>query len=136
MQINVPHTWLIARLLVMLVIVASIVAILEERSNLDWGACFLISALTAGFLFGWLAAVRFKPGIDWSEPYSWQQPFLPMKRYPLRYWFLVSTSCMLAGAAAMMWRYVTHDACATTRKTTIPILSNILVGLLPPPTWN
>jgi DNA polymerase-3 subunit beta len=22
------------------------------------------------------------------------------------------------------------------RKTTIPILSNILVGLLPPPTWN
>ena len=100
--------WLIARLVVMLVVTASIVVIPEGRSNLNWGACFFISAISAAFLFGWLTVVRFKPGIDWSEPYSWEQPFLPMNRYPLRYWFVVSISCMFAGAAAMLREVVRH----------------------------
>lgn len=84
-------------------------AIPRERSNLDWGACFLISIIVSVSLFVWLTVTRSNQSIDWSEPYSWWKPFLPMKQYPLRFWFLVSYSFMLAGGVAMLIDAISHN---------------------------
>lgn len=77
-------------------------AIPQERSNLDWGACFLISVIWSASLFAWLTMTRSNQDVDWSDPYSWRKPFIPMKRYPLRFWILISYSFMLAGFTAML----------------------------------
>src|SRR5579885_3781709 len=68
MQFNFRHKWLIARLLIVAINIGGIVAIPKERSNLDWGACFLISILCSASLFVWLTMSRSNQDIDWSEP--------------------------------------------------------------------
>jgi hypothetical protein len=101
--------WLIVRLLIVVLNVIALVSIPSERSNIDWPACFLIAGISAGGLFLWLAAIRYQQGVDWSEPYSWRKPFLPMKKYPLRYWFLVSVALSIAGAASLSRTAALHQ---------------------------
>lgn len=101
MRAILRHKWIIARFLIIAVNVFGIAAIPKERSNLDWGACFLISVIVSVGLFAWLTAIRYKKDVDWSEPNSWRKPFYPMKKYPLRFWFLTAYSFMLAGIVAM-----------------------------------
>ena len=99
MLINFRHKWFIARLIIILLNINTIREISQQVSNqevslLDWGIVFLISIVIMFFLFAWLtAAVYFKPDIDWSDPYSWEKPFWPMMKYPLRFIFL--TVCIL-----------------------------------------
>lgn len=109
MQFEFRSKWIIARFLVMATNIGAIIAIPREQSNLDWGACFLISIIWSASLFVWLTVTHSKQGIDWSEPYSWWKPFLPMRRYPLRFWFLVSYSFMLAGIVTMLVDVFSHN---------------------------
>jgi hypothetical protein len=93
--------WVAARLLIVAANVAVAISMPVERSNIDWPACFLVSSISAAALFAWLTAIRYKQGIDWSEPYSWRKPFWPMRKYPSRYWFIISMALIIAGAVGM-----------------------------------
>jgi hypothetical protein len=78
----------------------------EPRSNLDWGVGFLAGAVSSIGLYWWLAVIRSRHYVDrytdWSQPYSLDQPFFPMRKYPLRFWLLAAYSLMIAGAAVML----------------------------------
>jgi hypothetical protein len=69
-----------------------------DKINIDWrfgliaGACIALSGLV------WLASAKHLGHGDWSKPYSWQMPFIPMSKYPFRFWFVV-TSCLAIGSA-------------------------------------
>jgi hypothetical protein len=119
--------WIIARLLLITVNIIGITSIPVARSNIDWGACFLISAIWSIALwawltlsssrFAWLTFGRWSKRIDWSDPYSWDKPFWPMVRYPLRFWFWVSSSFVLGGMVALLKVVVAgrgHEAVAGT----------------------
>jgi hypothetical protein len=108
MTFNLSDKWLIARLLVIGANVAAITSIQTERSNIDWGACFLISAIFSLVMYGWLTLIRDRVTANWSERYAWRQPFLPMNRYPFQFWFLISHAFALAGATALLRDVVLH----------------------------
>ena len=74
----------------------------QNKSNLDWAACILISIAVSVSLFFWLFLIRHRQNVDWSEPYGWNRPFWPMRKYPLRYWSLISLSTMISGAMALL----------------------------------
>jgi hypothetical protein len=109
--------WLLARLLAIVFNTIAIMSIPVEQSNVDWLACFLISAISSASLFLWLTMIRSRQDIDWFAPYSLWQPFLPMKQYPLRFWFLTSYSLVIAGIAATIRNMTLHRrpeaVCAT-----------------------
>lgn len=108
MKLESQNIWLFARVVVIVLNVGGIAALPAGRSNIDWPACFLVSAIASIGLFLWLMAIRFRPYVDWSETYSWRRPFLPMNKYPLRFWFLISCSLILAGAVAVLGRVTLH----------------------------
>lgn len=78
-----------------------------EKTNIDWmfglvaGPCISVVAL------GWLLDLQRFDTIDWSRPYSWSAPFIPMNRYPFQFWWVV-TSCLVIGCglAAVVARFV------------------------------
>jgi hypothetical protein len=92
----------ILRLLLMLVNIIGLSSFPQERSNLDWGGCFVISLIFALFVYGFLLSVQYKQHVDWSEPYSLLKPFFPMNRYPLRFCLVASHSFMIGGILAML----------------------------------
>jgi hypothetical protein len=94
--------WLTLRVLAMVFCTIGVIFIPEARSNIGWGACFIISFISAFSMFLWLTVSRSIKRIDWSDPYSWDKPFWPMRKYPLRYLFVCSYSLTLAGAVAML----------------------------------
>lgn len=100
--------WLAARLIVIGVNVIGIMSIPTERSNLDWPSCFLISAVVAVALFGWLTVVRDRVNANWAERYAWRQPFFPVNRFPFQFWFLSSYALIWAGAAALVRDFALH----------------------------
>jgi hypothetical protein len=108
MQFNFRYNWLIARLLVISANIGGMIFIPLDHSNLDWGACFLISFVWSVSLFVWLAAIRNDQNMVLDDTYSWSKPFLPIRRYPLRFWLLVGYSLVLGGSAAMLVAIISH----------------------------
>jgi hypothetical protein len=98
--------WKFLRLSVIAINIAGLLSFDAARSNLDWGVGFLAGIVSSIGLYWWLAVVRSRHDIDrytdWSQPYSLEQPFFPMRKYPLRFWFLAAYSLMIAGAAVML----------------------------------
>lgn len=105
------HTvkWLALRFLIVAANIGIIASIPAQRSNIDWPACFLISSISALGLLVWLRAVRSRQNVDWSKPYSWRQPFWPMARYPLRFWFLAACALTVAGSTTMTRNILFHQ---------------------------
>jgi hypothetical protein len=62
----------------------------------------VLGVLSAAALFGWLSASQFRPDTIWSQTFEWSVPFLPMGKYPLRYWAFVSFSLIASGAIALL----------------------------------
>jgi len=100
--------WLVLRLFLIAFNIYAVLSLSEEESNLDWGACILISTIGSVTVFGWLMMIRNKARIDWSEPYSWTAPFFPMRRYPLRFWFTSSVVLMVGGLVEMSRDLIFH----------------------------
>jgi hypothetical protein len=98
--------WFAARLVILTASALGVPLIPRAQSNVNWGACFLMSAFTFISVFIWLAVSRsisrYNKIIDWSEPYSWWGPFFPMRRYPLRFLLLGSSSLILGGLVALL----------------------------------
>lgn len=90
--------WIFLRLVAIAVVTVSLLSIPVALSNLDWGAGVLEGLVVAVGLWLWLTVVRMRPNVDLSLPYSFRQPFLPMMRFPLRYWIVVSYSLIIGGA--------------------------------------
>lgn len=109
MQFDSRYNWLIARLLVISANIGGLIYIPREGTNLDWDACLLISIVWSIVLFIWLTATRHSQGVQSDDPYSWWKPFLPMKRFPIRFWLLASYSLMLGGLSAMSAAIISHD---------------------------
>jgi len=103
------YRWTIARLLVIAANIVAIISIPRERSNLDWGACFLISVIWSASLFAWLTLARNNQSMDWSDPYSWTKAFWPMIRYPLRFWILMAYTLVSAGVVTMLVDVIFHN---------------------------
>jgi hypothetical protein len=91
--------WIFFRLGVIALISYSVFSVPEQQSNVDWPLGFLIGPVCAVFLCVWLAAMRYAPRADWSFPYSLEQPFFPMLRFPFQYWLLVSCGLTIGGVA-------------------------------------
>jgi hypothetical protein len=104
--VNVGMIWKFLRLSVIAITMAGLLSFDEPRSNLDWGVGFLAGIVFSISLYWWLAVVRSRHYADrqteWSQPYSFDRPFFPMRKYPLRFWFLAAYSLMIAGAAVML----------------------------------
>jgi hypothetical protein len=94
--------WVFFRLLLIASNIVALLSYQEGRSNLDWGAGVLIGIICSGALYLWLTGIRSNRDTDWSLPYSFNQPFFPMGRYPLRFWILASYSLILAGATVVL----------------------------------
>lgn len=94
--------WVLIRLVVIAVITASLLFVPATSANLDWAGAIPIGVLPAVALYIWLTAVHHRSYIDWSRPYSFEDPFLPMNKYPLRYWFIVSYSLLIGGIVVML----------------------------------
>jgi hypothetical protein len=94
---NLPNGWVLIRMVAVVGNIVGVATYPAEKSNLDWPACFLITATFSVTVFSWLYVVGKKNGIDLSGPYSLDTPFYPMRRYPLRFWFLASISLLAAG---------------------------------------
>ena len=124
--------WLIGRLLVIAANVAAIPSISPQQTDMDWTACFLISIFWSGFLYVTLAMMRYKANIDWSEPFSWLKPFLPMRQYPLRFWLLVPFSFIPAGLITIVLDFVYYKG-STAFGTTVLLIGIISVVILK--TW-
>lgn len=90
------------RLAALMICVVSIVAPSRLGTNLDWSAAFLIPAVFTPILFGWLLSQRALADAQWSQCISWREPFLPMSKYPFRYWFFVGQCVALAGTLSML----------------------------------
>jgi hypothetical protein len=91
-------------------VTASLLSIPVARSNLDWGAGAFIGVIFSVVLYLWLMAAGSRAGMDLSLPYSFKQPFLPMRKFPLRYWFVVSYSLVIGGAVAVLRDLIERDS--------------------------
>lgn len=86
----------------MLIVSWSIASYEPYKSNIDWIACFMVSIAGGLAVFFWLLWGERVGAIDWTKPVSFTQPFLPMNRYPIRYWIVVAVSLILGGSAALL----------------------------------
>lgn len=93
--------WGLARLLILLVGVP--LMLLQERApDIDWRLSLLFAAVGSIGLFVWLSSNRYQPNVDWSTPYAWKSPFLPLTRYPLQFWIVTSYSSLILGLAGLL----------------------------------
>jgi hypothetical protein len=98
---KIEIVWVLLRLVVIAVVTAGLLSIPAARSNLDWGAGVFIGVIISVALYLWLMAAGSRADMDLSLPYSFKQPFLPMRKFPLRYWFVVSYALVIGGAVAV-----------------------------------
>lgn len=103
------NNWLFGRVAVIAATTSLIWSIPEERSNLDWAAAVLLGAVIAVALYIWLRTTRNRDGIEWSGAYAVQTPFLPMSKYPLRYWVVASYALMVGGSVSVVRDLLRHS---------------------------
>lgn len=101
--------WIVLRLFAVGVTAWGIAAYPRAESNLNWTAAFMISLFFSTILFGWLISIRHRDAVQWSYPFDVGTPFLPMKRYPLRFWVVTASSMMLGGGISLMMSLVGTD---------------------------
>jgi len=93
--------WVLIRLAVFALVASSFVGNVPAKSNLDWSAALPLGILPGIGLYWWLSLIRYRPGTEFSSPYALDQPFFPMTKYPLRFWFVASVSLLISGAVAI-----------------------------------
>ena len=93
--------WKIIRITLLLGSVA-IAPFYSPVEVIDWRLTAIFASLTAVVLFGWLAMMRYQAGVDLSDPFSWDSPFWPVTKYPVRYWLMTSYSAILQGLSALL----------------------------------
>jgi hypothetical protein len=99
---NTGLVWIFFRLAAIALVTFSLLSLPVARSNLDWGAGVLIGAISAGGTYWWLSLIRSRSNVDLSQPYLPTRPFLPMMKFPWRYWFVVSYSLAIGGAVTAL----------------------------------
>lgn len=101
--------WILLRLAAVALVAWALLAIPVARSNLEWGAGVSIGAIFSGALYLWLMAIRTRADVELSQPFSLQQPFFPLGRYPLRYWFVASYSLVIGGGIVACRDFIAHN---------------------------
>jgi hypothetical protein len=127
MRLNV--IWLLIRFVVVAAMTAVIWTIPAGYANLDWAAAVLIGAIVSVALYVWLGTIRNKSGIEWSAPLSMQTPFLPMNRFPLRFWFVNSYALIIAGSVVMARELLEHSGHEAVAGTFVVLGLYIFVAL-------
>jgi hypothetical protein len=69
----------------------------QQGSNFEWMELGLISWIMYVVGFIWLMNQLRRPGISWSRPHDWDEIFLPMAKYPLRYLNVVGLMSIFGG---------------------------------------
>lgn len=94
--------WTISRIITLLGGIPVVLLLSTETPAVDWRLS-VIFALTGSIgLFVWLSMIRYDSNIDWSNPYSWDTPFFPQTKYPLRNWLVTSYSALIAGVTGLL----------------------------------
>jgi len=99
--------WFILRFLAAASIAGGIIES-EATSNVDWTACALIAGIFPIALWLWLQVTQTRRLSNIDEPFSLTAPFLPMHRYPVRFWFTASMAQITAGAASSAVDFSKH----------------------------
>ena len=97
-----PPLWVLLRIIVILLASWGITSYDAAKSNVDWLACLLISTALGVSLFLWLFSMNNRQPIDCTKPISISYPFMPMRRYPIRYWLVAATALISGGSAALL----------------------------------
>lgn len=105
---NSSTFWLTLRIVALFVMASAIWSVPSEHSNIGWGVGALFGAMIAVGLYVWLWVMRSRSGIDWTQPYSLKTAFLPVNKFPLRFWLLSGYGMVLGGCAAILRDYVHH----------------------------
>lgn len=125
------RAWVILRIGVLVVIVASVAASGSVQSNIGWFFVPIPAAASAVFLYAWLSSWQRRPNVDISAPLSVSLPFWPMSIYPVRYWLLVSVSLMLGGVLAVGGDYLRGGHDIPFGVTFLGVGVGLMVALIP-----
>lgn len=98
------NIWLFGRIILLITGAASII-FAPHTTNINWPSCFLIFAASALFPFLWLTGVESRSDIDYSSPFSFTKPFLPMQKYPIQYVLMLALTPMLGGGGVLLEEY-------------------------------
>jgi hypothetical protein len=94
--------WIVLRLAVVGSVTFDLFGLDPTKSNIhEWSAAILGIIPGVG-IYLWLSMIRYREWTDFSHMVSLQKPFLPMSRFPLRFWFVASYSMLIGGAVAML----------------------------------
>lgn len=109
---SLSSPWLIRRQLLLGIAVVSGLLVDTGALKLTWFAAVSIAISFALIVLGWLALKKNRslnpysgsdrPDIDWSDPCSLFKPFLPVTRYPVHFFLIVSVMALAGGAAAVI----------------------------------
>jgi hypothetical protein len=69
--------------------------------NMTWIIAISFSVGSAILSFISLMIAAYKPSVDWSDPYSFTEPFFPLTRYPMRFWLLLAVTVLTNGIVSL-----------------------------------
>lgn len=100
------NKWSFLRITIIISNIIFAINISEQKNNVDWVACFLISASFSATLFAWLTLIRKNTKVDFYANYSLTYPFFPINKYPVQFWLLGAFAFIISGGIAIMISYI------------------------------
>jgi hypothetical protein len=97
--------WLIFRLALIFAFTCGAFFKDPQSTPLDWRACFGLFVAMPIALLVWLFVSKYRTPVSKSD-FSFFLPFLPMGRYPIRFWFVASLSLMVMGITYFVVGYL------------------------------
>lgn len=95
--------WVFFRLIVFGMVLLSVLAYGKSMTaNIGPVAIFLIASVSGLALYLWLVVARSRLHADWTCPFSYDKPFWPMRRYPVRYWMVIAEALIFAGIVGLV----------------------------------
>jgi hypothetical protein len=95
--------WVLLRLVVVCLLTWSLFGLDSKSSNIhEWSAALPLGVIPGIAIYIYLSLNRYREGTDFSHTVSLQNPFLPMSRFPLRFWFVTSCSMLIGGATTIL----------------------------------
>jgi hypothetical protein len=95
MKLNTSPMWLLLRAVIVCGVSWEIILVSEGNTNIDWLGCFLIAIASGISIYIWIAGLKRRQTIDWTEALSLAKPFYPMNTYPIRFWVLTAETLLV-----------------------------------------
>lgn len=93
-------TWLMTRFVLLVLFVWGGFAGDESTSTLSWLVVSLFALVIGAVVMASLSSAAYNSLAEWSDPYSFTKPFLPISRYPTRFWLFIALIGLSTGLAS------------------------------------